>query len=145
MAEWFTIEVMNGDTPASQWADVFGDEFVRTGLSSGATNWEWHRHASGVMLEIEFVDEDSFERFRHLPFITAALDEIPDPEHGLVIHRGRGGSSGSRDPRRPIPMSGAGAAELPIPIENTEVDEILDRVFLEERRSPDWEREPSHH
>jgi hypothetical protein len=145
MAEWFTLEVLNGETSASQWADAFGDEFVRTGLSSGATNWEWHRHAWGVILEIEFVDEEAFEHFRNLPFITAALDEVPDPDNGLVIHRGRGGSSGSRDPRRPIPMSGSGAAELPIPVENTEVDELLDQVLLEERRVPEWEHARSHH
>jgi len=50
-----------------------------------------------------------------LPAVQAALDATPDPVKGLLVHRGRGGSSGARLPRRPRPLAGAGAVELPEP------------------------------
>jgi hypothetical protein len=52
--------------------------------------------------------------------VRAALDAAPDPVHGLLLHRGRGGSAGSRQPRRPRPFTGAGSAALPIPEEDFE-------------------------
>jgi hypothetical protein len=54
-------------------------------------------------------------RFYGLPAVQAALDTTPDPVKGLVVHRGRGGTSGTRLPRRPRPLAGAGAVELPEP------------------------------
>jgi hypothetical protein len=47
--------------------------------------------------------------------VRAALDAVPDPAFGLITYRGRGGSSGARDPRKPKPIVGAGAAALPLP------------------------------
>lgn len=140
MAEWFTLEVQNGQASAGQWADAFGDEFVSVALSNGATNWEWHRPSWGVLLEIEFVDEESFERFRKLPFVTAALDEVPDPQNGLIFHRGRGGSSGNRDPRRTRPLLDSGAEALPIPEESEVEDDFVVWLVAEETRT----REPQH-
>src|SRR6266508_3753861 len=42
-------------------------------------------------------------------------DAAPDPVKGLLVHRGRGGAAGTRLPRRPRPLAGAGAVELPEP------------------------------
>jgi len=68
-----------------------------------------------VVLEVAFAEEWQWERFYGLPAVQAALDATPDPVKGLLVHRGRGGTSGTRLPRRPRPFAGAGAVELPEP------------------------------
>src|SRR5208282_1137762 len=45
----------------------------------------------------------------------AALDSVPDPVSGLLIYHGRGGTAGTRTPRRPKPAPGAEAISLPEP------------------------------
>jgi hypothetical protein len=69
-----------------------------------AVDWAWHEHPWG-----------RWDFFYALPAVQAALDAVPDPLSGLAVHRGRGGSSGTRLPRRPRPLAGAGAVELPEP------------------------------
>jgi len=49
--------------------------------------------------------------------VRTALDSVPDPVGGLLVYRGRGGSSGASFPRRPRPLAGSGAAALPLPTE----------------------------
>jgi hypothetical protein len=61
------------------------------------------------------MDEWRWERFHELPAVQAALDAVPDSVRGLAVHRGRGGTAGARLPRRPRPLGGAGAVELPEP------------------------------
>jgi hypothetical protein len=68
-----------------------------------------------VVLEVAFAEEWRWERCYGLPAVQAALDATRDPVKGLLVHRGRGGSSGTRLPRRPRPLAGAGAVELPEP------------------------------
>ena len=115
MAEWFSIEVLDGDSAASLWADAHGDELIWLAQEHGATDWSWGRHAWGVVLELELADEVAWERFLAATRVQAALDAVPNPAFGLITYRGRGGSSGARQPRRPRPFAGAGAASLPIP------------------------------
>jgi hypothetical protein len=132
MSEWFSIEVLNGTSSARDWAETSGDVLVNEGLGEGATDWSWHHHRWGSLLEIEFPDEVAFERFRNRPGVIAALDRVPDPVSGLIVHRGRGGSSGARRPRRPTPLRGSGAAALPLPEESTrdiELEGILATVI----------------
>lgn len=117
MAEWFSIEVLDGTYSAAGWAEAFGDALVTEALASGATNWDWHRHSWGTVFEVEFADESAWDRFRQALSVQAALDAVPDPVSGLIIYRGRGGSSGGREPRRPRPFAGSGAAALPVPME----------------------------
>ena len=112
---WMSIEVIDGAFPASRWADAHGDSLVEAALSSGALDWAWHRHSWGVVFEVAFTDEEAWERYRALHGVGAALDAVPDPTFGLIISRGRGGSAGTRDPRRPPHRSGSGAAALPLP------------------------------
>ena len=66
-------------------------------------------------MEIVFADEADWERFRTAPAVQAALDAVPDRVSGLMIYRGRGGTSAPREPRRPRPLAGAGAAALEFP------------------------------
>src|SRR5689334_9073305 len=115
MAEWFSIEVIDGSFAARLWADAHGDEVIWLAQEHGATDWSWHEHTWGVVLEIELADEDAWERFLESAGVRAALDAVPDPAFGLITYRGRGGSAGARDPRKPKPIIGAGAAELPSP------------------------------
>ncbi len=117
MAEWFSIEVFDGKFTARAWAEAFGDSLVQTAMWHAATDWEWHYLSWGVVLELEFKDELVWGEFRDSVVVKAALDAVPDPVNGLIVKRGRGGSSGSASPRRPRPLAGSGAASLPLPIE----------------------------
>ena len=56
-------------------------------------------------------------RFQTLPSVIAALESVPDPVSGLLLYKGRGGSAGRAQPRRPRPLIGSGAAALPLPFE----------------------------
>ncbi|MFD9894300.1 hypothetical protein ACFWY9_33550 [Amycolatopsis sp. NPDC059027] len=117
MDHWLTIEVLDGAFPASSWRRSFGDNLTEAAITNGAEHWTWHQYRWGVILEIEFATDARRDRFRSLPAVTAALDAVPDPEHGLLIYPGRGGGSGSRVPRGPRPMPMAGAGALPVPQE----------------------------
>jgi hypothetical protein len=113
--EWWSIEVFNGRSSVARWKDAHGEALVEAALTNGAVDWSWQEHRWGVVLEVAFLDEWRWEFFYALPAVNAALDAAPDPVKGLLVHRGRGGSSGTRLPRRPRPLTGAGAVELPEP------------------------------
>jgi hypothetical protein len=113
--EWWSIEVFNGRSSAARWKDAHGEALVEAALTNGAVDWAWHEHRWGVVFEVAFLDEWRWEFFNGLPAVQAALDATPDPVKGLLVHRGRGGASGTRLPRRPRPLAGAGAVELPEP------------------------------
>ena len=116
VAEWFSIEVIDGSSSARSWSEKYGDALIYAAQLEGAADWEWRYLSWGVVLEVELPDEAAWEAFREAPAVTAALDAVPDPVSGLILHRGRGGSSGARNPRRPRPLAGAGAAALPVPL-----------------------------
>jgi hypothetical protein len=113
--EWWSIEVLNGRSSAARWKDAYGEALIAVAFTTGAVDWAWHEHRWGVVLEVAFADEQRWEFFYGLPAVQAALDATPDPVKGLLVHRGRGGTSGTRLPRRPRPLTGAGAVELPEP------------------------------
>jgi hypothetical protein len=113
--EWYSIEVLDGATSATSWADAHGDTLVESALSGGAQDWSWHSHSWGVVLELLFPDADTWEAWRELRGVQAALESVPDPLSGLIVYRGRGGSSGAPRPRRPRPLVGSGSAALPLP------------------------------
>jgi hypothetical protein len=116
MAEWWSIEIFDSQIQAAlRWKDSYRDQIVEAAITSSAADWQWIEHKAGVVFEVSFADEDSWERFRALPGVQAALDGAPDPVGGVLVYRGRGGSAGSRQPRRPKPSAGAGALELPEP------------------------------
>lgn len=117
MSEWYSIEVFDGAFSAARWAEVHGDWLLESALTSGAKDWTWHHHSWGVVLELEFADTKAWDHWRSLPNVQAALDAVPDPISGLIVYRGRGGSSGDLRPRRPRPLTGSGSAALPLPWE----------------------------
>ena len=104
MGEWWSIEVFHGEFQAApQWRDAYSSTLIESAISHGATEWGWIEHRHGVVFEVLFPEEASWEAFRALPAIVAALDAVPDPVNGLLVYRGRGGGSGARSPRRPSP------------------------------------------
>ena len=118
MAEWWSIEIFDSQIQAAlRWKDSYRDQIVQAAITSGAEDWQWVEHKAGVVFEVSFADEDSWERFRARPGVQAALDGAPDPVSGVLVYRGRGGTAGSRQPKRPKPSAGAGALELPEPVE----------------------------
>lgn len=112
---WFSIEVFDGAGSALVWAETWSDTLIGAALASGAADWAWHNHSFGVVFEVSFDDEANWEHFRAQGGVLAALDAVPDPLTGLIVYRGRGGSSGSILPRPRRPLAGSGAAALPLP------------------------------
>ncbi|MEO7804333.1 MAG: hypothetical protein ABIS18_08150 [Actinomycetota bacterium] len=110
-----SIEVLDGEFPASTWSHGHGDALVETAFYFGATEWLWHHHSWGVVLDLAFADEESWERFLLSPAVQAAFEAVPLPVAGVFLHRGWGGTSGVDEPRRPRPFAGADAAALPVP------------------------------
>ena len=115
MPEWLTVEVFDGDVPASGWRRAYDDALIEAAITNGASYWEWHLTPWGVVLELAFDSDEQLERYRALPVVRAALDAVPDRVSGLLVYRGRGGGSGALVPRRPRPHPAAGAAALPEP------------------------------
>jgi hypothetical protein len=116
MADWWSIEVFDSRIQAAlRWKDSYRTQIVEAAITSGALDWQWIEHKTGVVFEVSFADEDKWEQFRARPGVQAALDGAPDPVSGVLVYRGRGGSAGSRQPKRPKPSAGAGALDLPEP------------------------------
>ena len=113
---WWSIEVLDGPRgTARAWNDSLGNALTEAAITHGAYRWEWHIYGWGVLFEIAFHTDVAWESFRALPVVAAALDAVPDPAYGLFVYQGRGGSGGRVHPRRPRPIAGGGAAEVPIP------------------------------
>ena len=127
-----SIEVLDGASSASLWAEAHGDALIEAAFTGGATDWGWHRHTWGVVLELCFADEAAWERFRARPAVDAALEAVPDPISGIIVYRGRGGSAGHGEPRRPRPLIGSGAAALPMPLP---IEWLGDDLIVPERRT----------
>jgi hypothetical protein len=115
VSAWFSIEVLDGASSATLWGEAFADVLVEAALLHGATDWSWHRHSWGSVFEVSFDDESQWDSYRQLAAVEVALDAVPDPVTGLILYRGRGGSSSSGAPRRPRPLIGSGSAALPLP------------------------------
>jgi hypothetical protein len=122
MAEWWSIEVLHGEFSAFQWQQSYDSELIEAALTNGALDGTWHAGEWGVAFEVCFSTAAEWEAFRSLPVVRAALDAVPDPVNGLLIYRGRGGTSASGKPRRPRPAPAAGAMALPEPEDETFLD-----------------------
>ncbi len=122
MAEWWSIEVLHADFSAFQWQRAHDSELIEAALTNGALDGTWHADRWGVAFEVCFETAADWEAFRALPVVRAALDAVPDPVNGLLIYRGRGGTSAAGKPRRPKPAPSTGAMALPEPDADTLVD-----------------------
>ena len=122
MAEWWSIEVLHGEFSAFLWQDSYDSELIEAALTNGALDGSWHADRWGVAFEVCFETAEEWEAFRALPVVRAALDSVPDPVNGLLIYRGRGGTSAAGKPRRPRPAPSASAMALPEP----DAEQLLD-------------------
>lgn len=117
-ADWWSIEILDAehaDISAAAWRDAYGQMLAESLVTNGAARWEWFRHSWGVILEVSFRDERGWLAWRSLPGTQAALDAVPDPVSGLLVHRGHGGASGSYVPRGPRIAPAADRVALPEP------------------------------
>jgi hypothetical protein len=122
MPEWWSIEVLHGESSAFRWQDQHASALIEAALTNGAADGSWHADTWGVVLEVLFETEAQWEAFRNLPAVRAALDSVPDPVNGLLVYRGRGGAAGASSPRRPRPVPSAGAVSLPEPADQLYLD-----------------------
>src|SRR4051794_3426295 len=113
-----SIEVLDGQYSARFWAEAHGDDLIQAAILHGATDWRLHHLRWGVVLEFGFGNQEQWHRFRADAGLEAAMDGVPNPDFGLLIYRGWGGSSWPREPRRPRRLAGAGAAALPLPLDD---------------------------
>jgi hypothetical protein len=120
-ADWWSVEVLDAQSSASSWRDANEYALVESAVTNGALMWEWHVHSWGLVFEISFRDEAQWETWHRLPGVQAVLDAVPDPISGLLVHRGRGGTSGWYVPRHPRPAPSAAAVELS---EEHDIDEM---------------------
>ena len=60
---WYSIEVFDGATSASVWAEAYRDILIETAITQGATDWSWHRHPWGVVFEVLFPTEQQWQAF----------------------------------------------------------------------------------
>jgi hypothetical protein len=129
--DWWSIEVLNARTTAAMWRDSYGQALAESAVTNQALGWEWRTFGWGVVLEVRFAEEAGWEAWRGLPAVRAALDAVPDPLGGLLVHRGRGGASGRFVPRRPRFSPGAAAVALPEPVPATGVGQpLMDQVAI---------------
>ena len=122
MAEWWSIEILHGDFSAFQWQAAHDSELIEAALTNGALDGSWHAGQWGVAFEVCFTTAEEWEAFRDLPAVRAALDAVPDPVNGLLIYRGRGGTSAAGKPRRPKPAPSAASVALPEPADDALLD-----------------------
>ena|SRR5215475_4633434 len=122
MAEWWSIEVLHGEFSAFQWQQSYDSELIEAALTNGALDGTWHAGTWGVAFEVCFGTAEEWEAFHNLALVRAALDAAPDPVNGLLIYRGRGGTSASGQPRRPRPAPSASSLALPEPADAVFVD-----------------------
>jgi hypothetical protein len=115
VAEWWSIEVLNGEVSAFRWQEQHDSALIEAALTNGVCDGAWHADRWGVVFEVLFGTEEQWDAFRSLPVVRAALDAVPDPVSGLLIYRGRGGGAGVREPRRPKPAPSSAAVLLPGP------------------------------
>jgi hypothetical protein len=134
MSVWFSVEVLDGVSSAALWSEAYGDALVESAFTNGASEWNWHRHSWGVVLELAFADEASWDRFRELPSVQAVLDAVPDPLTGLMMYRGRGGSAGTWVRRGRRPLIGSGSAALPLPWDLWDTEAVDVYPQIAERR-----------
>jgi hypothetical protein len=108
-ADWWAIEIADSEhaeTSAAAWRDAYAQTLGESLVTNGAVLWEWFEHSWGVILEVAFREERTWLNWRSLPGTQAALDAVPDPLNGLLVHRGHGGTSGGyvlNVPRIPPP------------------------------------------
>jgi hypothetical protein len=86
---------------ATGWRDAYAHGLTESLITNGAESWQWFEHSWGVVLAVSFTREESWAGWLALPGTQAALDAVPDPVRGLLVHRGHGGSSGAYVPRTP--------------------------------------------
>lgn len=117
-ADWWSIEILDAEharTSAAAWRDAYEQTLAESLVTNGVAAWEWYGHSWGVVLEVSFAEERSWLAWKALPGTQAALDAVPDPVAGLLVHRGHGGSSGHYVPRRPRVAPAADRAAVPEP------------------------------
>jgi hypothetical protein len=117
-ADWWSIEILDAEhaeTSAASWRDAYAQTLTESLVTNGAVRWKWFGHSWGVVLEVSFGEEETWLLWRALPGTQAALDAVPDPVSGLLVHRGHGGASGSYVPRTPRIAPTADRVALPEP------------------------------
>ena len=118
-ADWWSIEILDAEhaeISAASWRDAYEQTLTESLVTNGAVQWQWYGHSWGVVLEVAFAEERTWLLWRALPGTQAALDAVPDPLSGLLVHRGHGGASGTYVPRTPPAAPLADRVALPEPI-----------------------------
>ncbi|MYW91791.1 hypothetical protein G3I59_14600 [Amycolatopsis rubida] len=85
---WLSIEVLDGEVPASDWRRTYSDALRKAAITDRAVRWSWRTHERGVVFEIAFTTEAIRDEFCDQPSVRTALGAVPDPRHGITIASG---------------------------------------------------------
>ena len=66
--EWWTVEVLDvAGPPATSWQASYGQVLVEVAVTQRVQAWDWVVRPWGVVLELAFLDESDWLRFRAVP------------------------------------------------------------------------------
>ncbi|WP_432888288.1 hypothetical protein ACQPYH_07195 [Kribbella sp. CA-245084] len=123
MADWWSAEVLDGaDSSASKWWHIYGEVLTAAAIGHGIEEWNLIDLEHLVVFEVGFRAATDWSAFRRLGGVESALDAVPDPVNGLIVYRGRGGTSGSSQMRRSGPHGGGDSMALPLPPDDVRLD-----------------------
>jgi hypothetical protein len=118
---WLTVAVIDdiptNDKPrvsARFWWENLGTRIVGAALQFSPQDFEVTFRSWGVVFEVSFANESLADAFRWSPAMHSVMEQLGSLRVEVTSGRG-GGTTRARLPRRPRPLLGSGAAELPIP------------------------------
>jgi hypothetical protein len=133
---WLTVAVIDNiptdDAPrvsARLWWENQGMRMVGAAVQFSAQDFKITFRSWGVVFEVCFANDLLADAFRDSAAMQSVMEQLGSLRVEVTSGRG-GGTTRSRLPRRPRPLLGSGAAELPLPLE--EYEEIrAGSVFVE--------------
>jgi len=87
---WLTIEVSDGNCPASEWQRIYSLDIARALAECRASSWAWEARSWGTVLEIAFGAEVAPAGPADCPGLARTLEEAPRPGDGVRWYFGRG-------------------------------------------------------
>jgi hypothetical protein len=120
---WLTVAVIDdiptNDAPrvsARLWWENLGMRMVGAALQFSPQDFEVTFRTWGVVFEVSFASDAFATAYRESPAMLSVLEQLGSLRVEVTSGRG-GGTTRARLPRRPRPLLGSGAAELPLPLD----------------------------
>ncbi len=124
------IEVDDDARPSAfAWWETVSEQIISAAFQFSALDFSITVRSWGVVFEVAFVAESYADAFRDGAAMRSAIDQLGILRLEVTSGRG-GGTAGARLPRRPRPILGSGAAELPLPDPDVDWAPAFPAIFL---------------